>query len=370
MDLRADVDARAEGIVMDARVEKGMGVVADCIIRWGSIEKGDIIVSGTHMGKVKIIKDANNAQLKVGLPSQPVKISGFETVPKAGDPIVCVDSEAIAEELVRKRRAISSGEESDISTVSDAELQSAGKHMMSSEWKAVLEDKYNVHGDGNEGKIRIPVLVKADADGTLSAIRDSLVQLGESSTHNVLIDPVKTGIGPVLGTEIQLAKEFGAPIICFNVKNEQLIVNVAAEDGVKILQSDVIYTVLEDAKIEFTKFLPMEDVEIFHGRGKVKAIFDINGVDEKVAGVQVQEGKIIKGKVKSESGPLPCRFRVLRNGGVLVNDLEATSLKHFKTDVEEVTKGKDCGISLASHNDFEEGDVIECFSVEQRRPTF
>jgi small GTP-binding protein len=380
MDLRAPIDSRAEGIVMDARIDKGIGIVADCVVRWGSIQKGDVVVSGTNKGRVRLLKDIANAQLQKGLPSQPVRIVGFDTLPKAGDPFVCVESEEVADELVSRRKASEEASGADTSTVTtpstaDAELQSAGRHMMTHAWKDALETKYGLNQDGVDAPIRIPVVIKADADGTLAAIRDSLVQMGIKSSCNVVIEPVKVGVGPLLPTEIQMAQECNATIICFNVKTDQNLVSLADENGVQILRSDIIYTLLDEAKIEFSKYLPEVPVEIVHGRAKVLAMYDIGGIDDKVAGLKVVHGKIYKDKVtkgdsKGDSkANAPCQYRVFRDGNTVASSLTASSLKHFKDDVDEVNHGKECGISLSGHNEYEKGDEIECITIEMKRPT-
>jgi translation initiation factor IF-2 len=373
MDLRAPVDTRAEGIVMDARVDKGVGIVADCIIRWGSIQKGDVVVSGTSKGKVRLLKDPANAPLKLGLPSQPVRIIGFDEAPKAGDPIVCVESEEIADDLVTRRKAAADASGVATANGQSLELQSSGRHMMRHEWKEALEKKYGMDqedGTSGDGPVRIPVVIKADADGTLAAIRDSLLQIGATSSQNIVIEPVKLGVGPVLATEIQIAKECNAAIVCFNLKNEQVITNLADENGVSLLLSDVIYTLLDEARVEFAKYLEPVPVEVVHGRAKVQAVFAIGGKTEKVAGLQVLEGALFKDKVKvkGESFKSTCQYRVLRDGKTIVDNIGASSLKHFKDDVEEVGRGKECGLSLTDHDDYEKGDEIECFSIEMKRP--
>lgn len=370
MDLRADDTARAEGIVLDARVVKGMGVVADCIIRWGTMKKGDHIVSGTHAGKIKILKDVNEKMLEKGLPSQPVRVVGFETVPKAGDPIICVESEEVAEDLVTRRKASLAGDlETSSGLSSDAELQSSGKHLMHNEWKKKLESKYSLNIDDPNAPIRIPVIVKADADGTLAAIRDSLIQVGKQSSHNVFIDPVLVGVGPVLASDILFAKESNAGIFCFNIKNEQLIEKLADEEGVTLLRDDVIYALLDASKNVFAKYLPAVPVEVIHGRARVKAVYDIGGVNSQVAGLNVIDGTLYKEKMKGESGMLSCQFRIIRDGKVISPEgaLRATSLKRFKDDVNKVGRGDECGLSLAGHNGFEENDEIECFSIDMKR---
>lgn len=367
MDLRADDNTGAEGIVLDARVDKGLGVVVDCIIRWGSLEKGDIVVSGTKKGKVRLLKDVNEKQLRKATPSQPVRIIGFDSVPKAGDPVIVVKSEEEADELIERRKVIDTEEGGREMMGSKEELQSAGKHMMHREWRTALETKYSIEGEEESTPIRIPVIVKADADGTLEALRESLLEIGKVSRHNIVIDPILSGVGPALAADIQLAKESGASVICFNLKNEQTILSLAENEKVPMLNSKVIYTLLDESKKEFAKFLPKVPVEVVHGRAKVKAVFSIGGIDDKVAGLQVIDGNIHKEKAKGENGMVACQFRVLRDGEPLSTaPLKASSLKHFKEDVEEVSRGSECGLALMGHEDYQEADVIECYSVEMK----
>jgi len=370
MDLRADDNARAEGIVMDARVDKGLGIVADCVIRWGSVSKGDVLVSGCNTGKVRLLKDTNDKPLKRGLPSQPVRIVGFEQVPKAGDPVIAVESEEIAQDLVLRRKALAAANvNSPSETDNDIELQSAGKHMMHDDWKEALETKHSLDTSDEISPIRVPVIVKADADGTLAAIRDALVQIGDETSHDIVIEPVSIGVGPVLANDIDIAKQGGAIIVCFNIKNEFAIEKLAEEEGVRLIGGNVIYSLLDDAKKEFATYLPREPFEIVHGRATVQALFDIGGIGEKVAGLQVSEGTLYKDKVEgNEGGKVSCRYRVIRGNTVIsIKDLHASSLKHFRDDVEEVGHGKECGLALSGFNNFEPGDVVECFSVEMRR---
>lgn len=371
MDLRADTQAGAEGVVMDARIEKGLGVVADCIIRWGSVSKGDVIVSGEQTGKVRILRDADDKMIKQGLPSQPVRIVGFEELPQAGDPFICMETEEAADELVERRRAARETEAivnaDNTKSKSQAELQSAGKHLMSYEWREKLTNKHGIEHD--EGApIRIPVILRADAHGSLMALKESLVSLGEDSSHNVVIDPIQAGIGPALPADVDMALESQAVIICFNVKND------AAQhpgiESVRVLRGDVIYSILDDAKEYFGTYLPSIEKETSHGKGKVGAIFNIGGLATQVAGLQVVEGSLYHEKVpKTKSGKggriIPL-YRVFRDGKLVestANGLPSTSLKHFKEDVTEIGRGKECGLSLEGFSEFEVGDEVECWSV-------
>lgn len=371
MDLRADPAARAEGVVMDARVDRGLGVVADCIIRWGSISKGDVVVSGVQTGKVRILRDVNDKMIKQGLPSQPVRLVGFEQLPKAGDPFICMENEEAATELVERRKASRETEaivNADNTQVnSQAELQSAGKHLMNYDWRENLTAKHGIESDDG-APIRIPVILRADAHGSLMALEESLVALGDDSSHNVIIDPIQTGIGPALPADVQMARDSQAAIVCFNVKNDAA--QQADDESVRVLRGDVIYSILDDAKEYFGTYLPTFEKETIHGRGKVAAIFKIGGLDTQVAGLQVTDGHLYHEKVptskSAKGGHVLPLYRVYRNGKVLestADGLSSTSLKHFKEDVTEIGRGKECGLSLANFSEFEEGDEVECWSV-------
>lgn len=364
MDLRADDKVGVEGVVMDARVVKGVGVVVDCIVRWGSISKGDIVVSGTNMGRVRALKDMSDRPCSKGLPSQPVRIVGFDSPPKAGDPIIYVESEEAANDLIARRMASASGQPSDTSDLGTGELQSSGRHMMNDTWKSMLQVKHGLDPD-RESILRIPVVVKADADGTLAAICAALVEIGEESRHNVVIEPIKVGVGPVLASDVQLAKESGATIVCFNGKPDQGVARMAEDDSVPLIRGNVIYSLLDEAREVFAGFMPIVPVELVHGRAEVQATYAIAGVSDAVAGLRVTEGKLYRAKSDTK---LESRFRVLRKGEVVSQpELCAGSLKHFKEDVDEVGREQDCGLSLIGYSDFQAGDVIECFSIEQKR---
>lgn len=364
MDLRADTASSVEGVVLDAKIEKGLGVVVDTIIRWGTVKKGDILVSGSSFGKVRILKDASGKQVKEGLPSQPIRIIGFDTIPSAGDPIICVDSEETAQEMVDRRKALSKGtgdEEAPSEVQMDqVELHSSGRDMMNYEWKTKLETKYGMDDEaGEKPPIRIPILVKADADGTLAAVRDSLLKLGQSSKHSIFIDPILAKIGPLLSTEVDMARDASAPIFCFNIAPDASIVSLATDSKVPLYQSKIIYALLDEAKLEFAKRLPIVKVDVVHGRGTIKKVFDIGGKGEKVAGLMISSGEFLKAK----------KFRMKRDGAWLVDHpLTVSSMKIFKENVEEVARGKECGMSFVSFNDFAEGDEVECYSVEETQP--
>ena len=226
MDLQADPDARMEGIVMDARVDKGIGVIVDCIVRWGSLQRGDIVVSGTHFGRVKALKEsATGTALQKVLSSQPVQIVVFRTCPKAGDPLICVECEETAMQLVERRGAAktfhdssefwsdTAHDDTDTEVIgvmaqqrirrSAAEAEAEARATVDNDETKNSQDSV---GDGGNDVIRIPVVVKADADGTLAALRESIVATGQESEHNIVVDPIVSGVGPHFGERSQVGR--------------------------------------------------------------------------------------------------------------------------------------------------------------------
>jgi translation initiation factor IF-2 len=373
MDLRADDEADAEGIIMDARIEKGLGVVVDCIIRWGKIEKGDVVISGDQIARVRMLKDVNDKVLQKGIPSQPVRIIGFKSLPKAGDPIMVVESEEVAEEIVEQRQQLSTSESDRPEGQGDVEIQIHNQRRGDS-WriqkvheKAALEE--------SDGSIRIPIIVKADADGSLSAVRDSLVDLGKTSDHFVVVDPVSEGIGEITSSDIQMAKESEATIFAFGLKRmDQGILNLAESEGVQICSSDIIYSLLDNARDSLGSYLPATPKKHVHGKATVKAIFQIDTPDgkEKIAGLRVTDGTLYKTKapLKDDDSELKCHFRILRDGKQVSPEGEtvsASSLRRFKELVDSVRLGDECGLGLSGFESFEEGDEIECYSIEMKK---
>lgn len=374
MDLRADDQACAEGVVMDSGLVKGLGVVADCIIRWGSVKEGDVVVSGTCKGKVRVLRDVNNNQIDIAGPSMPVRIVGFESCPPAGQSILGVESDEIADEIIAARKFELNDANSSRATdsITDLDLQSHGVRVMRQGWKSELAEQFHVNLKKEDAPVYIPVIIKADADGTLEALRNCVVQVAEDSKHNVVIDPVKSAVGPVLKTEIVLAKEIGAPIICFNIKNENILESLAESEGVPLLSSDVIYSLLDDAKVLFSKMIPKQTVETVHGKASVQAVFNIGKVEYPVAGLAVIDGTLHKASlpIVNKNEITPCFFRVLRDGVVISpTNLQAGSLKHYKEEVESIGRGKECGLLLTGHADYQVGDIIECFSIEEVEQT-
>lgn len=227
-------------------------------------------------------------------------------------------------------------------------------------------EKYDLNFDDN-GRIRIPVIIKADADGSVAAVTESLVNLGaESKAFDIFVDPIQVGVGPLTSSDIELAKESNAAVFCFGLKSqEKSIMSMAEAEDVPVREYDVIYSLIDDAKEVFTAYLPPSRFETVHGKANVQKIFIING-KEQIAGLKVMDGTIYKKEADVSGNQLTCYFRVLRGGQVIIPEVEASSLKKFKDDVENVRGGEECGLGLSGFHEFEEGDIIECYSVEMR----
>ncbi len=308
--------------------------------------------------------------LSRGIPSQPVRIAGFKSLPKAGDPILCVETEEIAEEMVQQRTAIN--EDNTDRTISADEVEIHINGMRRRDTRRVAKFHELAGLEESDGTIRIPIVVKADADGSLSAIRDSLVSLGEKSLHKVIVDPIQEGIGDITPSDIQMAKESDACIFAFGLKRiDQAMLNLAESEGVVIRSNDIIYSLLDEAKETLGKYLPQQPVEHIHGRALIQAIFVVDGElgEEKVAGLKVMDGYLYKEK---DTKNIRSHFRVYRNDTQISPEshtVTASSLRRFKELVDSVRRGEECGLALSGFEEFQEGDEIECYSVEMKSPT-
>jgi translation initiation factor IF-2 len=313
----------------------------------------------------------NDKQVKKGLPSQPVRIVGFKTIPKAGDALVCVASEQVADDLVERRKALKNKD----LTVSDdpnspfSQVIISGRESMTSTGTERRLQRYDLAME-DTGPIRIPIVVKAKADGSVAAVRDALKMLGKESSFDINVDPIAEGVGMLTRGEIEMAKESNAAVFCFDVKTQdKTVMNLAEAEGVAVHEFDVIYSLLDQAKEVFTQYLPPVQFETTHGKATVQAVFSINNDKDRVAGLRVLDGNIYKSSVNGDKKS-PVSFRVIRDGERISpegDQIRATSLKKFKDDVESVRHGEECGLSLTGDIDFKEGDVIECYSIEMRK---
>jgi translation initiation factor IF-2 len=328
----------------------------------------------------------NNKSIKNASPSQPVRIVGLKSLPKAGDPIVCVQSEEMANEII-SRREVLAAKESHRAETSGAPLDlqisgtAAKKGFMTQNVlkRYGLGDNIESEEEGkskdeekNEDEIRIPVILKADADGTLAALRDTLLAIQDESKLNLCIDPIALSIGHITPSDVNMAAESGAGIFCFNLKGakDKTAMSLAATEGVDIRSNDVIYHLLNEAKELFSTYCPPTSVEKIHGKATIKAVFDINNNrnSEKVAGLMVENGTFYLDKSSKDSGSLDCHYRVIRGNEVISPEtLSARSLRREKEEVKSVRFGEECGLNLLDFVDIQEGDKIECFSTVSKR---
>ncbi len=333
MELKADPNRKAKAIVIESSVEKGLGAVANIIVKNGSLSVGDNVIVGTTYGRVRtmILDDGTRAK-KIG-PSTPAALVGLHEVPQAGDILVALDNEKEAREIATKRKELARVKELSKST------------------KVSLDELSELIA---EGKIKkLPLLVKADVQGSLEAIKKAL---GELKNEEVEVQIIHSGVGGITESDVLLADASeNAFIVGFNVRPTGAVKNKAKELGVEIKTYSIIYDLLDDVKALLSGLMSPVIKEEVIGQAEVRQTFNVAKVGT-IAGCMV-----IDGKVERDAGA-----RLIRNG-VVVYTTKISSLKRFNDDVKEVKKGYDCGLMLENFNDIKEGDIIEIFKeVEEQ----
>jgi translation initiation factor IF-2 len=335
MDLRANPDRTAEGVVIEAKLDKGRGPVGTVLVKRGTLKRGDIVVAGSAWGKVRALLDERNAQLEEAGPAMPVEILGLDEPPSPGEVFAVVDSEARARELTEYRQR-----------VKREKTQAAGGAVSLADMMAKLQTK-----KVNE----LPVVIKADVQGSGEAIAGSLEKMGN---EEVRARVVMQGAGGITESDVNLAKSAGAPILGFNVRASKQARDLAEREGVEIRYYSIIYDLLDDMKGVLSGMLAPIQRETFLGNAKVLQVFDITKVG-KVAGCRVSEGVVRKG----------ARVRIIRDDVVVLELGVLNTLKRFKDEVNEVPSGQECGMQFQGFQDIKEGDYIECFTVEEVKRT-
>ncbi len=329
LDLKANPDRTAEGIVIEAKLERGRGPVGTVLVQRGTLHVGDIIVAGTAWGRVRALLDDRGAHIATAGPSVPAEVLGFDSAPEAGDQFAVVENEARARELtdyrVRKRRET---------------LGSAGS-------KSTLEQMMQQLKDA--GRKEFPLVVKGDVQGSVEAIAGALKKVGNDEVEARL---VHSGVGGITESDIALAAAAKAVVIGFNVRANAQAKQSADSQGVEIRYYNIIYDLVDEVKAAMSGLLAPTKREIFLGYATIKQVFNISKVG-KVAGCVVTEGKVERG----------AKVRLLRDN-VVIHEGTLSILKRFKDDVKEVVSGQECGMSFANYQDIREGDQIECFQVE------
>ncbi|MCB1869437.1 MAG: translation initiation factor IF-2, partial [Gammaproteobacteria bacterium] len=326
LELRAVVDGAARGIVVESSLDKGRGPVATVLVQSGTLKQGDMLVSGQEFGRVRAMLDENRQQTKTAGPSIPVEVLGLSGVPNAGDDAIVVSSERRARELAASRK--------EKRRDSRFAAQKASK----------MEDFFAQMTEGDVSYVNL--VVKADVQGSIEALRDSLSGL---STDEVKVKLVATGVGGINESDVSLALTSNAAVIGFNVRADAAARRIAEEQGVEIRYYSIIYEILDDVKKALSGLLAPEVREEIIGLAEVRDVFRSSRLGS-IAGCMV-----IDGTVKRNSP-----IRVLRNN-VVIYEGSLESLRRHKDDVNEVKAGTECGIGVKNYNDVRAGDQIEVF---------
>jgi len=332
MDLRANPDRTADGVVIEAKLDRGRGAVSTVLVKRGTLKRGDIVVAGANFGRVRALLNERDEQLASVGPSAPVEILGLDGTPDPGEPFAVVENEARARELtayrVRVKREKAGSPIAGGTTLAD---------MM-----AKLQDKR---------VSELPVIIKADVQGSAEAIVGALDKLG---TDEVRARIILSGAGAISESDVMLAKGANSPILGFNVRASKQARELADREGVEIRYYAIIYDLVDDIKGVLSGMLAPLQRETFLGNAEVLQVFDITKVG-KVAGCRVTEGTVRKG----------ARVRIVRQDVVVLELGVLQTLKRFKDEVNEVTAGQECGMAFQGFQDIKEGDTIECFTLEE-----
>ena len=330
LEITANPDRNAEGVVVEAKVETGRGSVATVLVQRGTLKLGDIVVAGAQWGKVRALLDDAGERIGSAGPSTPVEILGLGGTPDAGDEFSVVENEARAREITefRQRRD------------RDAKVQAGAR--------GTLDEMFSQIQAGEVKEI--PVVVKADVQGSVEAIVQSAQNL---SNEEVSVRVLHTGVGGINESDVTLAKASNAMMVGFNVRANAQARQLAESEGLDIRYYAIIYDLVDDLKSMLTGMLAPQIRETFLGNAAIKEVFNITKVG-RVAGCEVTEGVVRRGS----------RVRLLRDD-VVIHEGALSTLKRFKDEVREVTQGFECGMAFENYQDIKEGDMIECFDVEE-----
>ena len=330
-DLKANPHRQARGSVIEARLDKGRGPMATLLVQNGALKRGDIIIAGKTVGRVRAMTDDKGRKLEEAGPSAPVEVIGLSEAPEAGDLFHAVADERMARELVEQRKQ-----------------QERDEHARPAVQKVSLEDLF---AQIQEGQIKdLNIIVKADVQGSAEALRTSLEKL---SNEEVRVRVIHSAVGAINESDILLAATASAIVIGFNVRPEPSARASAERSGVDLRLYRVIYEAIDEMEAAIKGLLAPQFREVALGRAEIRQMFKVTGVGT-VAGCHVLEGKITRS----------ARARVVRDG-IVVFEGDLASLKRFKDDVREVSAGYDCGIGLEKFNDIKENDIIEAFVIEE-----
>jgi translation initiation factor IF-2 len=329
LDLKANAERTAEGAVIEAKLDKGRGPVATVLVQRGTLRVGDIMVAGSEFGRVRLLINDRGETIQSAGPSTPVEVLGLSAVPEAGDEFVIVENDSRAREVTeyraRKRR----------------------EQRSTASARQTLDQLLKSRSEGE--KRFLPLVIKADVQGSVEAIQGALNKLG---TDEVAAQVLQAGVGGITESDVILAHASGAAVIGFNVRANNQARDRARRDGVEIRYYNIIYNVVDDVKAALSGLLTPETREKFLGNAEVLEVFAISKVG-KVAGCRVTEGVVRRG----------AKVRLIRDN-VVIHEGELSTLKRFKDEAREVLAGQECGMSFANYQDLQPGDIIECYEVE------
>jgi translation initiation factor IF-2 len=329
LELKANPGRNAEGAIIEAKLDRGRGPVATALVQRGTLKVGDIIVAGSEWGKVRALQNDRGESVASAGPALPVEVLGLSAAPEAGDEFGVVDSEARAREITeyraRKRR--------------EARQATSGRQTL---------DQLLKTREAGEKKL-LPLVIKADVQGSTEAIQGALNKLG---TDEVAVQVLQSGVGGITESDVILARASDAAIIGFNVRADKMARERAKRDGVEIRYYNIIYNVVDDIKAALSGMLAPTIRENFLGNAEILEVFTISKIG-KVAGCRVTEGVVRRG----------AKVRLIRDH-VVIHEGELSTLKRFKDEVKEVQTGQECGMAFANYQDIVKGDIIEAFEVE------
>ncbi len=331
LDLKANPDRTAEGIVIESKLDKGRGPVATVLVKRGTLKRGDIVVAGASFGRVRALINERDEQLSEAGPSEPVEILGLNGAPDPGEAFAVVESDARAREITEYRDRVRR----------DKTMAPVGAVSLTDMMSKLADKKVK----------ELPLILKSDVQGSAEAIVGSLDKL---ATDEVRARIIHSAAGAITESDVQLAKGSGSPIIGFNVRASKQARDLAEREGVEIRYYAIIYDLIDDIKGVLSGMLAPIQRETFLGNAEILEVFDISKVG-KVAGCIVKEGKMQKG----------ARIRIIRDDVVIQEMGVLSTLKRFKDEVNEVQVSQECGMAFNGFQDLKKGDFIECFTVEE-----
>ena len=332
LELKANPDRLATGAVIEAKLDKGRGPVATVLVQNGTLHTGDVLIAGMSVGRVRVMRDDKGRTVREAGPSVPVEIMGLADVPSAGDTFAAVEDEKLARELVEKRR------------------QEAKEEQFKAYHQVTLD---NLFSSIEEGTVKeLPIIVKADVQGSVEAVKQSLEKL---SNEEVRVRVIHGAVGAVSESDVMLAAASGAIIVGFNVRPHPSAQENAKRDGIEIRLYRVIYDAIEDITSAMKGMLAPKFREVDLGRVEVRQVYKITNVGI-VAGSYVLDGKVARNG----------QVRIVRDG-IIVGDDKIAGLQRFKDSVKEVAAGYECGISLEKFTDIKVGDIFEAYTMEEYR---